>query len=116
MDGALGRSPVHPIKWHGSAHVPVGTGSLVGYSPTKLLRGRDDLPVEQLPGFQHGMHDDGKLPRHRDGCALEADALSEFQAPFSHGAFSSASGQDHAGRFEEKASDMVVARVEISPL
>lgn len=108
MDGALGRSPVHPIKRNGSAHVPAGTGTLVGCSPTKLLRGSDDLPVEQLSGFQHGMHDNGKLPRHRDGSALEADALSELQAPLSQGAFSSASGQDHAGGLEKKASDLVV--------
>ena len=109
MDGELGISPVHPMKRNGSAHVPAGTGSLVGCLPTKLLRGSDDLPVEHLSGFQHGMHDDDKLPCHRDGCALEADALSERQAPFSQGAFSCASGQDHAGRFEENASDLVVA-------
>jgi hypothetical protein len=109
VDGAIGRSPVHPIKRNGSAHVPAGTGSLFGCSPTKLLRGSDDLPVEQLSGFQHGMHDDGKFSRHCNGSMLEADPLSELQAPFSQGAFSSASGQDHAGRFEEKASDLVVA-------
>jgi hypothetical protein len=37
VDGAIGRSPVHPIKRNGSAHAPAGTGSLDGCLPTKLL-------------------------------------------------------------------------------
>jgi len=72
VDGSLGRCPVHPIKRNGSAHAPAGTGSLDGCSPTKLLRGSDDLSIEHFSGFQHGMHDDRKLSRYRDRGALKS--------------------------------------------
>jgi hypothetical protein len=109
VDGALGRSPVHPIKRNGSAQVPAGTGSLADCVPTKFLRGSAHLSVEQLSGFQHGMHDDGKFSRHGDGSALEADALSKFETPVSQGAFSRAPGQDYASRFVKKISDLMIA-------
>jgi len=40
-----------------------------------------DRTVEQFTCTKHGVHDHGELARDRDGRALEADLLLEFQAP-----------------------------------
>ena len=55
------------------------------------------------------MHHDGELTRHRDGGALEADALSELKAPVSQGALRRATGQDDARRFVQKISYLAIA-------
>lgn len=55
------------------------------------------------------MHHDGEFPRHRNGGALEADALAKLEAPVSQGTLSRATGQDDAGRFVQKVSYLVVA-------
>jgi hypothetical protein len=47
---------VHPIKRNGSSRVPIGTNSLDGCLPTKLLLVSDDLSIEHLSGFQSVIH------------------------------------------------------------
>jgi hypothetical protein len=37
---------------------------------------------EWLAGDQHGVHDDGELPRNCDGRTFEAEPLSQLQSLF----------------------------------
>ena len=83
VDGAFGRSPMHLISRNGSAHVTAGTELLGACSTRYFLCGCAGSLVEQLSRFQHCMHDHGELACHRDGGALEADALSQFEPPVS---------------------------------
>ena len=108
VDGALGRSPVHPIKRNGSAHVPAGTDPLASCLLAELLRRSACGPIEEFAGFQHGVHDNGELPGHGDSGALEADALTELKAPVSQGALCGAAGQDDGRRFVQKISNLVI--------
>lgn len=61
VDGALGRSPVHPIRRNGSAHVPAGTDPQACCLPADLLGRSSCVPVEEFSGFQHSVQDNGEL-------------------------------------------------------
>jgi hypothetical protein len=55
------------------------------------------------------MHHDCEFSGHRDGSALEADTLLEFQPPCPQVAAGKAAGQNDRCRLIEKASHMAVA-------
>lgn len=55
------------------------------------------------------MHYNCEFSGHRDGSALEADALLEFQPPCPQVAVGTAAGQNDHCRLIEKASHMAVA-------
>lgn len=83
VDGALGGVPVHPIKRNGSAHVPTGTYPPASCLLAELLGGRSSGLIEEFAGFQHRVHNDGKLSSDRDGGAFKPDPLAQFETPVS---------------------------------
>lgn len=56
---------------------------------------RFGLPLENLVGFQHRMHDDRELARHGDGNPLKADPLPQLQTLGSLRTVGRGSGQHH---------------------
>src|SRR5918994_720089 len=102
---------VHPIKRNGSAHVPAGTSRRA--QRLNAMRNRSgpcaEGPVEERAGFEHCMHRDRQFACNRNGGALKADALPEFEAPAPQAVVGRAAGQDDRRRFVEKPSQMAIA-------
>ena len=96
---------------NGSTYVRAGTPWRArGLSAIGEVSGCDLCdPHERGVGPEHGMNYDCEFSSHRDGSALEADALLEFQPPCPQVAVGKAAGQDDHCRLIEKASHMAVA-------
>lgn len=62
------------------------------------------------------MHRDRQLPCQCDGCALEADALPEFQPPGPQVTISRAAGQNDRCCLIEQPAEVMIARREMWPL
>ena len=64
---------------------------------------------ERLTGFEHRVHDDGELPRHRNSCPFEADPLPQLQPPLAQVPVGICARQDHGYGLIEQPSQMSVA-------
>lgn len=67
---------MQPHQRNGSAHVPAGTLQALSYERYQILCRHARSRIEELSGFQHGVHDDSQLSRDGHGSSFEADPLS----------------------------------------
>ena len=71
--------------------------------------GGTNHPVECLARLEHGVHDDGELPRHRDSCPFEADPLPQLQPPSAQVTVGMGARQDHGCGLIKQPSQMGIA-------
>ena len=55
--------------------------------------------IEELSGFQHGVHDDSQLSRDSHGSSFEADPLSQLKPPCPQRTLFGTARENNRGRF-----------------
>jgi hypothetical protein len=112
---AVSASALHLHNRNDPAHVPTRTSSRThdgGANGQKVMTDGSGVaggkPVERLAGFEHAMHDDGELPRHCDGCALEPELFSQLQPPGAQRTVGDHSREDRRCRLIKQSPQMNV--------
>ena len=100
------------------AHVPAGTsrrtltwvqnGQIVMTFLFSNSGSCASLAVERLPGFEHTVHNDGKLSGDRDRGALEPDLPSQRQSPGPQGAVGMHTREDGSCRLIKQCPQVCV--------
>lgn len=90
---------MQPHQRNGSAHVPAGTLKRSVIERYKILFRHARSRIEELSGFQHGVHDDSQFSRDSHGSSFEADPLSQLKPPCSQRTLFGTARENDRGRF-----------------